>query len=107
MKPVVIRPSADADLDKIFAWIAHDIADAAERVVRRIVDAISRLADFPDSGASRPELGQEARSMVVGRYLVLYRVEPDRVEVRRIVHGARDLTGLFDQGGGSADETGA
>jgi plasmid stabilization system protein ParE len=28
-------------------------------------------------------------------YIVLYRVEPDRVVIVRVVHGARDLTTLL------------
>jgi plasmid stabilization system protein ParE len=34
--------------------------------------------------------------MVVGRYLLLYRVGPDSVDILRIVHGARELSGMLD-----------
>jgi plasmid stabilization system protein ParE len=34
------------------------------------------------------------RILVVGRYLVLYEPAPDRVEVVRILHGARYLRDL-------------
>jgi plasmid stabilization system protein ParE len=37
MKRVYIRPSADADLNEIFAWIAADDSVAAARLVERIV----------------------------------------------------------------------
>ena len=36
-----------------------------------------------------------ARSLNVGNYLILYRIEARTVEIVRIVHGARDLTTLF------------
>ncbi|MGQ0659591.1 type II toxin-antitoxin system RelE/ParE family toxin [Sphingosinicella sp.] len=98
MKPVFIRRSADRDLDDIFAWIAADDPAAAERLVHRLVSAARRLADFPDSGTPRPELGKGIRSLPAGRYLLLYGVGPDSVEIVRFVHGARDLSGLVDDG---------
>ena len=97
MKRVDIRPSADADLDDIYEWIARDDPQAAERTVERIVDAAKRLRHFPDSGTSRPELGPQARSIVIGKYLVLYRVGSDSVDILRVVHGARDLGGMLDE----------
>ena len=101
MKPVLIRPSADRDMDEIFAWIAREDAMAAERLVRRIFEAARSLRDFPERGAPHPEIGPDARALLVGRYLVLYRVGPDSVDILRIVHGARELTGLL---GGEGEE---
>jgi toxin ParE1/3/4 len=97
VKPVLIRPAADRDMDEIFAWIAADDPAAAERLVSRIFDAAKSLARFPEKGPRRPEIGEAARSLVVGRYLILYRVGPDSVDILRIVHGARDLGGLLDK----------
>ena len=94
-------PRAIRDVDEIWQWIAAEDLGAAERWTARIVEATERLTDFPESGAPRPELGGRARSIVVGRYLVLYRVGPDSVDILRVVHGARELTGLL---GGEAEE---
>ena len=74
MKIVVRRGSADDDLDEIYAWIAAHDPGAAERHVRRLVASAEHLADFPEIGQARPEIGEGARSLVVERYLVLYRV---------------------------------
>jgi len=41
-------------------------------------------------------IGPNVRSIVIGRYLLLYRVEDDRVDVVRVVHGAMDVEGLLD-----------
>ena len=97
MKPVFILPSADADLGEIYEWIASDNPAAAERLVTRLATSARNLAAFPERGAPRPELGVEVRSLVVGRYLILYRVEPERVDIVRFVHGARELDGLVGQ----------
>lgn len=91
-------PRAMRDVDEIWDWIAAEDMAAADRVAARIARATDRLADFPDSGSPRPELGTDARSIVVGRYLILYRVGPGSVDIMRVVHGARELEGLF--GGG-------
>jgi toxin ParE1/3/4 len=100
MKPVLIRPSADRDMDEIYAWIAQDDPAAAERLMHRIFESAKRLRDFPERGAPRPELGAGARSVVVGRYLVLYRIGPDSVDIVRVVHGARALAGLMGEDSG-------
>ena len=97
MKTIVLRPSADRDLDDIYDWIAADDPIAAERHVRRIVAAVERLAEFPESGRARPEIGEGARSLGVGRCLVLYRIEGECVEIVRVVHGAQELGGLLDE----------
>ena len=91
MMRVTIRPSANHDLDGIFDWIAEDNPDAAERHVRRLVEAALALHDFPERGPLRSEIGEGVRSLTVARYLVLYRIESDAVEIVRFIHGARDL----------------
>jgi toxin ParE1/3/4 len=89
-------PRAIRDVDEIWEWIAADDMAAADRWVERMVEATDRLVQFPNSGMARPELAPGARSIVTGRYLVLYRVGPDTVDIMRIVHGARELAGLLD-----------
>src|SRR3954466_5982314 len=51
---VIIRESAYADLERIYAWIAQDSPRNAISVVRRIDDAIEdKLAYFPFDGSAR------------------------------------------------------
>ena len=66
MKRINITPAADRDADEIFAYIAGDNPPAAEEQIQRIFTAAKRLADFPESGRARPELGAHARTIVVG-----------------------------------------
>jgi toxin ParE1/3/4 len=88
-------PRAIRDVDEIWQWIATEDVAAAERWTRRLVEATDRLVEFPNSGAPRPELAPGARSIVVGRYLVLYRVGHDSVDILRIIHGARELADML------------
>lgn len=83
-------PQAIRDVDDIWMYIALHDPDAATRLVERLVARVARLADYPESGPARPEIGAGARSITVGNYLVLYRVERDSVDIVRIVHGAQE-----------------
>jgi toxin ParE1/3/4 len=94
-------PRAIQDVEEIVMWIAADNPAAAQSFAERIVRATDRLVDFPESGSPRPELGPDARGIVVGRYLILYRAGPDSVDILRVVHGARELGPLL---GGEGEE---
>lgn len=87
-------PQAISDVDDIWLYIAADDPVAASRTIDRIAKAVERLADYPGLGQVRPEIGETARSLTVGNYLVLYRVAADAVEIARVMHGARDLRGI-------------
>ena len=89
-------PAAIRDVDDIWFHIAADNPAAATRLIERIAAGVARLADFPESGPARPEIGEGARSLTIGNYLVLYRIERDTVDIVRVLHGARAIAGLLD-----------
>jgi len=99
--PVRRTKQADADLDEISLHIALDNVAAAERLMERIEAAEDRLGEFPQIGQARPEIRPDLRRWPVGAYLVFYRVDDEDVRIVRVVHGARDLAGLF---GGPTDD---
>jgi toxin ParE1/3/4 len=84
-------PQAIRDVDEIWLYIARRDPDAATRLVERLMSSVARLADYPESGPARPEIGVGARSVTVGNYLVLYRVERESVDIVRVLHKAMDL----------------
>lgn len=89
MSELVYLASADADLLEIFSTIAQDDPRTAQRFIDRIRKSVLRLADFPLSAQARPEFGEGIRSIPVGSYRVLHRVEPDRVLIVRRPQRAR------------------
>jgi len=93
--PINYLPAAIADLDDIFDYIADYDRDAAQRTIDRIYGAALRLQDYPRSAPQRPQLGPGIHSLLAGRFLILYRIEQDRVDVVRVIHGSRDLRGLL------------
>jgi toxin ParE1/3/4 len=92
---VFLSPQADIDLEEIWHRIADENPRAADRLLKRISKKIAGLADFPSVGAPRRDLAPAARMLVEGHYVVLYELVRDRVEVVRVLHGARDLPLLY------------
>lgn len=93
--PIVRSPAAENDLIDIWFAIATDSPLAADRFLDSIAERILQSAVFPESGPRRPDIGAEVRAQTIANYLVLYRFAEDRVEIVRIVHGARDVWTLF------------
>ena len=85
---------AREDLLDIWTYIAPRNPDAADRVFDLLEARCSSLRDYPQSGPGRPEIADDARALVVERWIVLYRLTGDGVQVVRIVDGARDLSKL-------------
>ena len=93
MASIVYSGLARADLAEIWAFIAErDGERRAEAVLERIERRINQLADHPELGPSRPEIGPGARSLTCERWLALYDIRRENVRIIRIVDGARDLT---------------
>ena len=86
---------AELDLLEIWQYIADDSPAAADRTIDRIESTCRDLQDQPHVGRQRPELMAELRSVPVGNYLLLYRVEHQAVQIIRVLHGARDLDTLL------------
>lgn len=94
--PTIRRTAlAEADLIDIWLYISQDNPDAADRLLDDIEATCSRLAKHPQLGVARPEIGNECRLFPVGRYLILYRIIRNGIEVVRVSHGARRTDTLF------------
>jgi toxin ParE1/3/4 len=79
------------NLDDEAAYIATDDAAAARLVVKRVLDAVSSLAEQP--GLGRPGRVPGTRELVVAKthYIVPYRVRGETVEILRVFHTSRRL----------------
>lgn len=82
-------PRALRDLDEIGAYIAAEDADAAERVVARLVEAAERLSTLPRMG--RIGRVEETRELVVRGlpYIVVHLIEDGEVAILAVMHTAR------------------
>lgn len=95
MKRLGFAPIARDDLEAIGLYIAEDDPDRALTFVAEL-ENVSRLATVrPRSFPKREDLAPGLRKIVHGRYLIFFRELADEVRIERVVHGARNLPGLF------------
>jgi toxin ParE1/3/4 len=89
---VIVRESAEADLDHIAEWIGSDSPAAAVRMVASIRDRINFLETDELAHMGRPGLVEGTRELLEYPYIIIYKVfeESDEVVVLSIVHGAQD-----------------
>ena len=80
-------------LREIRAYVARDKPQAAERLAMRIVAMVEALRSHPYLGRVGAETG--IRELVVGStpYIVLYRVQGERVIISTILHMAQRREG--------------
>jgi toxin ParE1/3/4 len=98
----VLSKEAIDDLELIWAYIAQDNPEAADRVIEAAYQTCRTLADHPELGRLR-HFSQNVltglRSFVVTdfpNYVIFYRVQENAVQIVRVLHGARDIEKLFD-----------
>lgn len=92
-------PSAEKDFLEIIEYIRVDNPTAAKNFIDQIDETISQLELFPLMGQIPKERrlqSQNYRMLIIGNYLVFYAVEGNVVEIRRILHGKRRYSFLFD-----------
>ncbi len=94
MARIVRSPRAAEDLIELWNWIAVDDPVAADRMLDLIQQKLDMLAANPALGPARADIASDLRLFPIRRYVVLYRVLPDGIEVVRVVHGMRHLGGL-------------
>jgi len=90
--------TAECDLYGIFDYISQDNPSAAAALLERIDTSISRLASNPYLGMVPKDVrlkNKGYRMLVVEKYLVFYVVKKKVVQVRRILHGARNYNFLL------------
>ena len=84
--------TAEAHLDAIHRYIAHNSTEYAERMVDRITRRSEQIAAFPLSGQKVREYQlDQIREVIEGSYRIIYHVKADQIDVLAVVHGARDI----------------
>ena len=89
--PVVWTFSALADVEDIRCYIGIFNPYAARDMAERIIETGNSLTVFPYRG--RQVSGTRLRETAFARpYIIRYRIDPDRVVIVRVRHGARRST---------------
>jgi toxin ParE1/3/4 len=101
----VVRPQADRDIDNIADGLAENASlDTALQFLAELYETFGLLADQKHLGwpckVRHPQLVNARTFRVSSRfekYLVFYQPYDERIEILRVVHGARDITALLEE----------
>ena len=92
--------SALDDLHAVEEYISEYSPAAAHKTRQQIIERIRMLADFPRIGKSAETLGFvdiDLRFIAQGKYYIFYTVTETHVEIRRIMHSARNIGALLTE----------
>ncbi len=99
---IVRSPGARADvLDNAYYIAESTNLNASDRFIAATEAAYKRLAEMPGLGVPRDYNNPIYAGMrmwpVPGfrKYLIFYQPDEDYIEIIRVLHGARDLHGIF------------
>jgi toxin ParE1/3/4 len=92
---VCVSDKADADLIRIFSYVAARNPTAARSIVKAIDDKFAMLSHFPFIGQQRQQLGPGLRGLVSGNYVILNVADPEQVTIVRIIDGRMDVEEEF------------
>ena len=94
MTRVIWTRQAVEDVEAVKAYVARDSVRYAVLLTEQIVAFVDRLESFPESGRVVPEVGDRLlREVIFGAYRIVYRNQPEAVEVVAVHHAARLLLG--------------
>ena len=84
---------AISDLEGIRDYIGRDSEYYASRFTGRIIEAVERLAYFPEMGRRVPEAEEEnVRELLFQNYRIMYRFESHHILVLTVINAARDIS---------------
>lgn len=95
MTRFVLTNEARSDLNQIWGYIAEVSEPNADKVLADIIRSFSKLTKFPEMGRERTELAPLIRSFPIGKYIIFYRSGNLGIAIIRVLHGSRDIDGLF------------
>ena len=84
---IVWSPRAIGHLDSLRSYIARENPDAAARIATTLLNAVERLASFPNAGRPGRVAGTREHVVPGTRYIVAYRVRTTRIEIIAVFHG--------------------
>jgi toxin ParE1/3/4 len=82
-------------LSAIADFIAADNPAAAERWLDEVDQTLSVIAKYPYLGEQVDQLAPGVRRHSLGQYLLFYRPIDGGIELRRVLHGARNIETMF------------
>lgn len=80
------------DLENIRSYIQKDSEYYAIQFIEKILETVENLKEFPEMGRNIPESqSKNIRELLYHNYRIIYKIEPERLLILAIIHGARDF----------------
>ncbi len=81
--------TAEAHLETIYAYTAHDSEADALSTVDNITRRSQQIGDFPASGRKVPEYDiAQIREVLCSAYRIIYYIKPDQIDVLAVLHAS-------------------
>jgi toxin ParE1/3/4 len=82
-------PLAAGHLESAFQYLAQENETGAHQQIDRILEAVAKLAEFPQLGRGGRVEG--TRELVIARtpFVVAYRIRAGQIQILSVLHGAR------------------
>ncbi len=93
-----INPLVVEDLKSIRKFIAEDNPEMATTTIQEIYSSFGNIQQFPSIGADldrRVSFKSKYKYIVLGNYVVLYKIGKEYVEIYRVVNRFQDITRIF------------
>jgi toxin ParE1/3/4 len=96
MAHAIITPSAVRDLNEITDWLAEHDLGAALRFYDEVDRILRLLTSHPLLGELVEDLAPEMRRHSLWNYQLYYLPQDGKIELIRVLHGARDVSQQFN-----------
>ena len=93
--PYVLARKAETDFDEIWHYIAMHNFDAADRLLETLRKTFRLLGNNPSLGEIFDSRRPFLRRFIHENYVVYYDATTGPITIVRLLHGARDTTGLI------------
>ncbi len=102
-RAVIKLPRAESDLIGCYAYLGEEASiQTADRFLNAVEKTLNLIATSPGIGATHQTNKLQLAGLRVlavskfKRYLLFYRAFDDRIELVRVLHGARDIRRILD-----------
>lgn len=91
-----LTPRAARDLAGIARWTLQTWGDARmDAYLRDLDDRFRWLAQHPNAGRDRAEVGAGYRSWPQGQHVIFYVIQHDQIAIIGVLHQAMDVDSYF------------
>jgi toxin ParE1/3/4 len=91
-----LTEAAEQDVREIWEYVAEYDLAFADKMIDLVFDKFQLLADHKEIGRRLDYFIIEMRMLPFKKYQIFYFPNDDGVEIYRVLHGARDVEGEFE-----------